>query len=115
MTDRRKARRIIITCIAEVSPIEENYIQEGYVTSISRTGLGVFLQRPIKAKNEVNLKLSFFSITGIKDIENIRGTVVWGERMRNVYHIGIQFARLDPKKDAELISYLDSAEKNFSF
>ncbi len=115
MTDRREARRVIITCVAEVSSVGENHIQEGYVTSISRTGLGVFLQRPIKAKSEVNLKLSFFSVTGIKDIENIRGIVVWGERMRNVYHIGIQFARLDPKKDAELISYLDSAEKNFSF
>jgi hypothetical protein len=111
MSERRQAERHVITAVAEVSVIENNFSQEGYVINISETGVGVFMKHPLKLNSTVEIKMSFYTNTGIKDVEKIRGKVKRVAPFNSVYNIGIQFDKLDPKKDHDLISYLKSAKK----
>jgi c-di-GMP-binding flagellar brake protein YcgR len=111
MNDRRKAKRVVITAIAEVNDPEKNSVQEGYVANISDTGIGVFMKEPLGISSRVEIKMSFYTMTGIKDVERVSGKVKRVEAFSNVYSIGIAFDGLDPRKDSELISYLIAAQK----
>ena len=113
MSERRKAKRVIITAIAEVNSPESNSAQEGYVANISDTGIGVFMKQPLKLNSRVEIKMSFYTLTGIKDVEHIMGKIKRVEPFSNVYNIGIEFDGLNPVKDRELISYLTAAQKIF--
>ena len=113
MNERRKAKRVIITAIAEVNSLEANSIQEGYVANISDKGIGVFMKQPLKLNSRVEIKMSFYTLNGIKDVERIMGKIKRVEPFSNVYSIGIEFDGLDPVKDRELISYLTATQKIF--
>ena len=104
--ERRKAKRVIITAVAEVSDLKTLSVQEGYVSNISSTGVGVFLKNSMTPGSRVEIKLSFYTTEGINDAKQIQGIVKRVEMLSNVYSTGIEFDRLDPKKDSELLSYL---------
>lgn len=110
--DRRKSKRVLITATAEVSDLSGNMAQEGYVMNISSGGVGLFLKSPIQVGSPVEVKLSFYATTGIRDVRQIRGYVKRVELFSNVYNTGIEFEPLDPGKDQDLISYL-SAQNAF--
>ncbi len=114
MNERRKAKRVIITAVAEVNSFQDRLVQEGYVANISKTGIGVYMKRPFKLNRAVEIKMSFYTSTGVKDVERIAGKVKRVVPFANVYSVGIQFDGLDPKKDKELISYLKTAQQEFS-
>jgi len=111
--ERRKAKRLIITAVAEVNDLKDNFLQEGYVGNISVTGIGVFMRHPLEVGHQVEIKMSFYTLSGIKDVGQIRGKIKRVEPISNVCNVGIEFDGLDPTKDRELISYLLSAEKEF--
>ncbi len=156
MNERRRAKRLVITAVAEVTDLENNLVLEGYVANISATGIGVFMKRPMntqsppqspvgahhdaplqesrrantkdqsstrveespqlaggffKLNGRVEIKMSFYTMTGIKDVEQIKGKVKRVEQISNVYNIGIQFDGLGPVKDREPIVYLNAAHK----
>ncbi len=111
MKDRRKANRVIITAVAEVNDLTDNIIEEGYVANISVSGMGVFMRRPLKAQHPVEIKLSFYTLSGIKDAGQLKGRVKRVESISNVYNVGIEFDGLDHTKDRELMDYLTAAEK----
>jgi ACT domain-containing protein len=111
MNERRRAKRLVITAVAEVADLENNLVLEGYVANISATGIGVFMKQPMKLNGRVEIKMSFYTMTGIKDVEQIKGKVKRVEQISNVYNIGIQFDGLGPVKDRELIAYLNAAHK----
>lgn len=104
--DRRKAKRMVITAVAEVSDFNSRVVHEGYVANVSATGVGVFLLKPLRVGSRVEVKLSFYATDGIGDARQIRGIVKRVEMFNNVYNTGIEFEHLDPKKDADLIQYL---------
>lgn len=113
MNDRRKAKRVVITAVAEVTNLENHSVQEGYVTNISETGIGAFMKKSIKTGSRVEIKMSFYTMDGVKDVGNIKGKITRVESISKVYNIGIAFDGLDPGKDRELIAYLNAAEKTF--
>lgn len=89
----------------------DSVVEEGYVANVSVSGMGVFMRRPLKLQNPVEVKLSFYTLSGIKDAGEIKGKVKRVEPISNVYNIGIEFDGLNPEKDRELIAYLAAAEK----
>lgn len=107
MEDRRESKRVVITAVAEVTDLNDHMTLEGYVANISTGGIGVFLLKPLKAGCQVEVKMSFYTNDGISDIQQIQGVVRRVEMFNNVYNTGIEFEGLDPKKDAELFSYLN--------
>jgi c-di-GMP-binding flagellar brake protein YcgR len=111
--DRRKAERVVITAVAEVNSLEDNLMQEGYVANISTTGIGVFMKQPFKTGGQVEIKMSFYTMSGIKDLGQIRGKVKRVKSISKVYNIGIEFDGLHAVKDRELIAYLNAAHKTF--
>ncbi|MCI0530018.1 MAG: PilZ domain-containing protein [Nitrospira sp.] len=111
MNERRQAKRVVITAVAEVTDPDNNLVQEGYVANISTSGIGVFMKRPLKLGNYVEIKMSFYTMGGIKDVEQIKGKVKRVEQISNVYNIGIQFDGLSSSKDRELIAYLNAAHE----
>lgn len=111
MNERRKAKRVVITAVAEVTDPVNNLVQEGYVANISTSGIGVFMKQSLKLGNRVEIKMSFYTMGGVKDVEQIKGTVRRVEQISNVHSIGIQFEGLNPSKDRELIAYLNAAHK----
>lgn len=113
MNDRRRANRIVITAVAEVNNFEDNSIQEGYVANISTTGIGVFMKQPFKIGSQVEIKMSFYTTAGIKDVGQIKGKIKRVEPISKVYNIGIEFEGLHPVKDRELIAHLNAAQKTF--
>ncbi len=104
--DRRKSKRVVITAVAEVTDLNDHETLEGYVANISTGGIGVFLLKPLKAGSQVEVKMSFYTNEGISDVQHVQGVVRRVEMFNNVYNTGIEFEGLDPKKDAELFSYL---------
>jgi c-di-GMP-binding flagellar brake protein YcgR len=113
MNDRRKAKRVVITAVAEVNHLEDNSMQEGYVANISTTGIGVFMKQPLKVGSPVEIKMSFYTTNGVKDVGQIMGKIKRVEPISQVYNIGIEFEGLHPARDRELISYLNAAQKTF--
>jgi ACT domain-containing protein len=113
MNDRRKAKRVVITAVAEVNDPEGNSILEGYVANISTTGISVFMKQPLKVDSKVEIKMSFYTTDGIKDVGQIAGKIKRVEPISKVYNIGIEFDGLHPVKDRELIVYLNAAHKTF--
>ncbi len=112
MKDRRRVKRVIITCVAEVTSLYDHQDLEGYVTNISRKGLGMMARKQLARDAEVVVKLSFFGVDGIKEVENIKGRVNRVHSLANVYSIGIQFEQLSEKENPKLLSYIDAAEKS---
>jgi hypothetical protein len=69
-------------------------------------------RKPLAQNADVIVKLSFFGVDGIKEVENIKGRVERVHAFANVYTIGIQFEPLSEKENPKLLSYIDVAEKS---
>jgi len=110
--ERRKGKRIVITCVAEVTSVSSHRFIEGYVTNISRDGLGLMAKNNLEKEEDVVIKLSFFALDGVEEVENVRGKVKRVQPIANVYSIGIQFISLVQKEPSKIFSYIDAAEKS---
>ena len=112
MKERRKGKRIVITCVAEVTSLSTHRFIEGYVTNISRSGLGLMARKNLDKEEEVMIKLSFFALDGVEEVENVRGKVKRVQSIADVYSIGIQFKSLAQKEPTKILTYIDAAEKS---
>ncbi len=112
MKDRRKAKRVIITCVAELTCLSRNISLEGYVTNISRKGLGMMTRPRLEEGDEVIVKLSFFGVNGVNEVENIKGRAKRVQPLGNVFSLGIEFDKTVEQKSPELFSYIHAAEKS---
>jgi len=110
--ERRKGKRIVITCVAEVTSLSTHHFIEGYVTNISRSGLGLMAKKNLDKEEEVVIKLSFFALDGVEEVENVRGKVKRVQSIADVYSIGIQFKSLVQKEPSKIFTYIDAAEKS---
>ncbi len=112
--ERRSSRRVIITAIAEIDSVPPRRTSQGYVTNISRGGLGVFAQTSFQKASEVTVRLTFFGSKGISETPPIRGVVTRDQSVGKVYSLGIKFLDLEKDADERLLSYLDQAERSLS-
>ena len=110
--ERRKGKRIVITCVAEVTSLSTHQFIEGYVTNISREGLGLMARNNLEKEEDVMIKLSFFALDGVEEVENVRGKVKRVQSIADVYSIGIQFKSLVQKEPSKIFTYIDAAEKS---
>ncbi|HEX9756454.1 MAG TPA: PilZ domain-containing protein [Nitrospiria bacterium] len=112
MKERRKGKRVVITCVAEVTSLSKNVDLEGYVTNISRIGLGMMTRKKLDEGDEVIVKLNFFGMNGVNEVENVRGRVKRVAPLANVFSVGIQFEIANEKEASHLFAYIDAAEKS---
>ena len=112
MKERRKGKRIVITCVAEVTSISSHQFIEGYVTNISRGGLGLMARNNLEKEEDVMIKLSFFALDGVEEVENLRGKVKRVQSIAEVYSIGIRFNSSVQKDPSKILTYIDAAEKS---
>ena len=112
MKERRKEKRVIITCVAEVTSLSTHKFIEGYVTNISRSGMGLMARKNLDKEEEVMIKLSFFALDGVEEVENVRGKIIRVQSLADVYSIGIKFKSLPQKETSKIFSYIDAAEKS---
>jgi c-di-GMP-binding flagellar brake protein YcgR len=112
MEERRGNKRVTITATAEVTNLEDHSLEKGYVVNVSINGVGLFMKNPLKLNTAVEIKLSFYTLNGIKDVRWITGKIKRVQPFSNVHNVGIQFDSLDPTKHQDLIDYIKEAQKH---
>lgn len=110
--ERRRDRRVVVTAVAEIEAIPPGNTAQGYITNLSRGGLGLFSQSSFLDGTDVLIRLTFFGSQGITESNPIRGIVTRCQPVGSVFSIGIQFVDLKKEANRNLLEQLDLAERS---
>jgi Tfp pilus assembly protein PilZ len=108
----REHARYGIASLAEVHYLESGVRVDGLVSNVSRGGIAIYTEEPLKTGQNVRVKISFLQTNGNQEItEVIPGRVLWTKPLHNHYVVGIAFTSLDEHRHAVLLQNLEYAAK----
>lgn len=115
--DRRKASRFGLVSLAEITSLADNVVTNAFVANASETGLGLYLDKSIKAGRDISIRLTYFDHDdkGNEEkrvMEDIGGKILWVKELGNYYFAGISFTAIDEKKHKRFLNYLKHRDKD---
>lgn len=115
--ERRRARRFGLVSLAEITSPADNVVTNAFVANASKTGLGLYLDKSIKAGRDVLIRLTYFDHDdkGNEEkrvMEDIGGNVLWVKELGNYYFAGISFTAIDEKRHKRFLNYLKHRDKD---
>ncbi len=93
MTNKRRHKRFPLTGSAVITfPDQENDDKVNTIISdISRSGLGLYSDVPLKDNVDVSVEIKFISADGLIKTDFIEGHIVYVRKFGEMYFLGIQF------------------------
>jgi DNA-binding NarL/FixJ family response regulator len=112
MEDKRAHPRIPLAAWASVTVQSSGIEVRGYVTNISRAGIGLYCSRTLPAGAQVEIKLHMIALDGQKAVETISGVLAWQYQWEEVTLLGLRFvAPLNPAVNPQLFEIVERDEK----
>ena len=87
----RLKKRYPMTAWVDLTVKETGAVRRGYVTNISREGVGLYYLGTVGAGQEVNLTLHMLGPGGAEIVESVRGHIVWEDQWGGITIMGIKF------------------------
>ena len=112
MNEKRAHPRIPLAAWASVNVLGSGTEVRGYVTNISRSGIGLYCNRALPSGCAVEIKLHMVCLDGQKAVETIRGEAAWQYQWDEVTLLGLRFsAPLNPAETPRLFEVVEREEK----
>ena len=89
----RIKRRYPMTAWVDVIVRQAETPRRGYVTNISRDGVGLYYLGTVGAGTDVALTMHLLGAGGAEIVEQAQGRVVWEHHWGGITIMGIQFSR----------------------
>jgi len=87
----RTKKRYPMTAWVDLTVKETGATRRGYVTNISREGVGLYYLGTVGAGQEVTLTLHLLGPGGAELVETARGHIVWEDQWGGITIMGIKF------------------------
>lgn len=91
MDEWRTKKRFPLTAWVDVTVKESGAMRRGYVTNISREGVGLYYLGTIGPGTSVDLTMHMLGPTGTEIIETVQGRVMWEDHWGGITIMGIKF------------------------
>lgn len=112
MEDKRAHPRIPLAAWASVTVQGSGIEVRGYVTNISRSGVGLYCNRTLPAGAQVEIKLHMIALDGQKAVETVGGLLAWQYQWEEVTLLGLRFVSgLSPAMNPKLSEIVERDEK----
>ena len=85
--------------------------QEAYLASIGRGGFGVYLYRPVKAKQLVVMTLKLFGVEHPDPELKVAARVRWAKPAGRLFMVGLQFVPMSDQRYGQLLKHLKIMEE----
>jgi hypothetical protein len=89
----RLKKRYPLTALVDLTIQEPGVSRRGYVTNISREGVGLYYLGMVSAGQDVTLTLHMLGPSSVEIIETARGQVIWESRWGGITIMGVKFDR----------------------
>jgi DNA-binding CsgD family transcriptional regulator len=107
----RIKKRYPMTAWVDLTVPSTGTTRRGYVTNISREGVGLYYLGTVGAGTEVNLMLHMLGPTGSEIIEEVMGQVVWEDHWGGITIMGIRFSAPLGTNTPTIVDRLSRAER----
>jgi hypothetical protein len=108
--DFRLKRRYPLTAWVDLTIQEPGVTRRGYVTNISREGIGLYYLGTVGAGQDVTLMLHMLGPSSAEIIETARGQVIWEDQWGGITIIGVKFNRPLGKNAPTILDRIASAD-----
>jgi hypothetical protein len=88
---KRRYRRLTIMGLGRLTLDGETRSQEVYIANVSRGGIGLYLNKAVKAEARLTVSFPYTDADGDLSDQTRTGGVVWCKRFGGVYAVGIKF------------------------
>lgn len=109
MISRRRHKRVPLTATATIQyNVEEGSKQiQAMVSDISLSGMGVYLDKPLREDTALSIEITFISTEGLITTASIQGESVYVREMGGMYFMGIEFdEEINPSTQPSLHQHL---------
>ena len=106
----RLKRRYPMTAWVDLTVRETGVTRRGYVTNISREGVGLYYLGTVGAGQEVTLTLHMLGPGGAEIVETARGHVVWEDQWGGITIMGIKFDQPLGRQTPTILERINRAE-----
>jgi len=107
----RTKKRYPMTAWVDLTVKASGTTRRGYVTNISREGVGLYYLGAVGAGTEVHLTMHMLGPTGAEIIEEVHGLVVWEDHWGGITIMGIKFSEPLGANAPTMIKRISQAER----
>lgn len=93
VNELQQKKRYPLTAWVDLTIQEPGVTRRGYVTNISREGVGLYYLGTIGAGQDVTLRMHMLGPSGAEIGETARGQVVWEDQWGGITIMGVKFDR----------------------
>jgi hypothetical protein len=108
----RTKKRYPLTAWVDLIIQETGATRRGYVTNISREGIGLYYLGTVGVGQEVRLTLHMLGPSGSEILETANGHVVWEDQWGGITIMGIKFERPLGKNAPTILDRMTRADNN---
>ena len=111
MTNKRRHKRVPLAASATIRYTSEESPQpiQAMISDISLSGMGVYLDTPIREDTGLLIDISFISSEGLMTTASLQGESVYVREMGGMYFMGIEFnEEINPLKQPSLHQHLQN-------
>jgi len=107
----RTKKRYPMTAWVDLTVKASGTTRRGYVTNISREGVGLYYLGAVGAGTEVHLTMHMLGPTSAEIIEEVHGLVVWEDHWGGITIMGIKFSESLGANAPTMIKRISQAER----